>query len=1510
MRPTQPALEVLDRIESLELRSLEWGSTDGSLSELEAEALANSVSDNGEELLEQLIEANLIFELPRPNGEIRFRSRFGEMMRLLAANRQLFPGRPWQGSPELVSDFRVDRRRRRFPRRDRLPDVLLSEYGDAIAAGELGRSLWSALVGAPGLKLAGFQERAALRLATNVDDGGTIVTAGTGSGKTLAFYLPAMIRIGKAVDQNRWVKALAIYPRIELLKDQFAEAFAMARRVDGPMHEHGKRPISLGALYGATPSNATIESLKKAKWASRGGDFVCPWMRCPSCDSELVWRRDTLTKGKEVLDCVGETCGVKIDATQVVLTRQSQQQRPPDILFTTTEMLNQRLSDHWTRGLFGVGNPPGRRPFLALLDEVHTYEGTSGAQAALTLRRWRHLLRAPVSWVGLSATLTNAADFFADLCGAPSGKVVEITPSAEEFIEEGVEYQVLLRGNPAARASLLSTTIQTSMLLPRLLNPPEDTRAFGAFGQRAFLFTDDLDVTNRLFDDLRDAEAYTIFGKPDPARTPLASLRGVSDDAVTRDTQGQRWRVCEDIGHRLDQRLIVGRTTSQDGGVNHQANVVVATTALEVGFNDPQVGAVIQHKAPRGMASFLQRKGRAGRSRDMRPIMLTVLSDYGRDRAFFQAFEQLFDPILEAQSLPIQNPYILKMQAVFAFFDWLAERTVGPSKGWQWDLLSRPTSSTKDVLKATKRILGQIVQGKEATITDLRLWLEQSLSVDQETAESLLWEAPRSLLLEAVPTLVRRVFRNWQLAIPSDKGNLDLQLDFHPLPDFVPRNLFSDLALPEVRIIVPPATKFDEERVEAMPILQALNQFPPGRVSRRFAFERGALSHWIPIEPAPTEQIMEVGVLAEESEYIGTFVGRMNGGTNPEAVPVYRPWTMRLDRVTRSEALPSSNARHKWETDITPNGDALKIPFATRSSWGRYMSSVNFHLHRFRSSANVRRFSRAADAVLRTQRDEFHVETRFAGVKGEAAALGFELEVDGLRIELNLPEDSELAERVLPEAVKASARLAYLRDSFVGDNNLPLDFNEFQRGWIFEFLICALLTNAEEQVSDLESAIETVLDERNFDTTFDDVMSEVLEGSFLNEPADEDAVPLEEFDRDDEPTSAAMRDQEGPGRLRRSLRLQLSRPEVRSRVRAIAAQFISPDTAAYAAWLRRGILDTLGEAVMQACISAAPRKAVTEGLCVDIHDPPDSAVTEIWVTETTIGGAGVLEAFANRFSSEPNLFFTAIEAALSPTDLEEVDAGLRQILELAIRDKIVDAALGRLRSSQSHAERENLWSTLARDLARRGGVALSHALSVSVNNRLLRSGSGPLLDRLLYDVVQYWEDVEGRFGFSVEVREFCYIASKNPDLAEKVELFIQSSMPGGSGGISVLSALQSLLWPRAHEIRKRALQSYNPFRRSRSTDPALVRHLLLDRKVPVVKLGDDDWQQSLGSALAKQGSVQLAAPVDRSKDLRAEIIRLSATPVDVGILQFFPAVERIDRIPGQILATMTLREHN
>jgi hypothetical protein len=1512
------ALTLLDLIEAIEMRSLEWGFTDGSLSERETTTLAVRAATGGaaaDDVVEELINAHLLVEVPARSGEMRIRSRFAEMMRLLAANRQLFGNKPWQGAPSLVADFRVDRRPRRFPRRDRLPADVLQDNEASLAPTALRRALWTALTSLPGMKLAAFQERAALRLVNPTEDGGTIVTAGTGSGKTIAFYLPAMIRIGEAIGADHWVKAIAIYPRIELLKDQFGEAYRSARALDNALQTHDRRPLTIGALFAATPLRADPTELSRRNWTRRGDDFVCPWMRCPACEAELVWRGADIAAARERLHCAQRDCGSTVPENHIILTRSKLQRQPPDILFTTTEILNQRLSDHWMRGLFGVGLPAARQPLLALLDEVHTYEGATGAQAALTLRRWRHLLSAPISWVGLSATLGGASRFFADLTGANPDRVVEITPAPGEFEEQGAEYQILLRGDPASRASLLSTTIQTSMLVPRLLDPPAATAASGAFGRRAFLFTDDLDVTNRLFDDLRDAEAYTIFGKPDPQKSPLANIRRGGADAALRDVEGQRWRICEEIGHPLDRRLVVGRTTSQDAGVNQSANIVVATAALEVGFNDPLVGAVIQHKAPRGMASFLQRKGRAGRDRVMRPIMLTVLSDYGRDRAFYQAFEHLFDPTLEPQHLPIQNPYVLKIQAVFALFDWLGARTAGYEKAWQWEILSRPLLQAKPevraVLDRTKTILTRLVQGDDVVIDDLRSYLAGALRVSRVVVDSLLWEAPRSLLLEAVPTLARRVFRNWLLAMPSAGATKDLQIDYHPLPDFIPRNLFSDLALPEVSVVVPPATINHEERVEGMPILQALNQFAPGRVTRRFAHERGALSHWVPIDPAFPEQDRRITDYAAEHEFVGTFTGRLNDPAGDGPLLVFRPWTIRLDRAARSQALPSSNARLLWQSDIEANGDPLGVPVPLRSQWRRHVTAIDFHLHRFRSSVSVRRFARTVHANIRTLQDDFPVTLHFTSDDERPAAIGFELEVDGFRVDVELPAINDLTDTILSPEQRASARLAYLRDMFRRDPELPEDLNAFQRDWLFEFLVCALLSGAARDAATLQAAIDDLLHDDRLESVFRTVM-DALFGALPPSLPDDDDTDDADADDDGGPASAPAGGPtapRGPSRLQQALLLHLGRPIVRDRLRALAAQFVTPDQAAFQAWLRRLILDTLGEAMLQACIASAPRQATVDTLLVDIRDDPDEGLASIWISETTLGGAGVLEAFAERFSSEPRVFFTALEAALAPTDLELVDEGLRGILDLSLSDPAIADEMVRLRATQSHSERAIVWQSLSRRLTQRGGIDLSHALSVSLNNRLLRAGSGPELDRLLLDLQTHWDSLERRFGLSLGLREFAYIASTSGAIAQAVRHFLVATLPAAAiGHVTILSAITSLLWPRAHEIRQRALQSYNPFRGHRSTDPAIVRHLLLTRSIPTIDLSDADWEVRMTEAFAEQGTGRLKIEAGQAARLRAVLVRIVATPVGVGVLQFFPAVERFERAEGQLYVTLTLRE--
>ena len=78
------ALLLLDSVELIEMRSLEWGFTDGSLSENEVLDLANIAGAGnvpGDDLVEELIDTKLIFEIHTSSADVRIRSRFAEMMR-------------------------------------------------------------------------------------------------------------------------------------------------------------------------------------------------------------------------------------------------------------------------------------------------------------------------------------------------------------------------------------------------------------------------------------------------------------------------------------------------------------------------------------------------------------------------------------------------------------------------------------------------------------------------------------------------------------------------------------------------------------------------------------------------------------------------------------------------------------------------------------------------------------------------------------------------------------------------------------------------------------------------------------------------------------------------------------------------------------------------------------------------------------------------------------------------------------------------------------------------------------------------------------------------------------------------------------------------------------------------------------------------------------------------------------------------------------------------------------
>lgn len=194
------------------------------------------------DVLMELTRHAMLIEAPHPEGLTNvYRTRMGESAYLYRNLRQWFLGQSLDRSRTLVSDFRFIRRPRSYPMRDQFIGKLLPQWlqiPKLINALQLKAVIELLLDPNSNLHLAGFQARATARILQAYSEqrggssqaSGTIVCAGTGSGKTLSFYLPGLASLAADLlnDPTPRVRILAIYPRNELLKDQFMEAWGSA----------------------------------------------------------------------------------------------------------------------------------------------------------------------------------------------------------------------------------------------------------------------------------------------------------------------------------------------------------------------------------------------------------------------------------------------------------------------------------------------------------------------------------------------------------------------------------------------------------------------------------------------------------------------------------------------------------------------------------------------------------------------------------------------------------------------------------------------------------------------------------------------------------------------------------------------------------------------------------------------------------------------------------------------------------------------------------------------------------------------------------------------------------------------------------------------------------------------------------------------------------------------------------------------------------------------------------
>lgn len=1507
---------VLDQMEQREARLLSWGLVDAFLTGQELQEVIddalNAVTSfagltllHASDVLEKLLERTLVFDVGDEPGE-RFRSRMAEAVRLMFRLRQLFPKHAgpigWQNAPTLVADFRFIWRRRRYPKRTISADAAIAEIAEAVRDPETRSALDVLIRGyGPDFTLSKFQVAATKRILSGLDSAlpqATLVSAGTGSGKTLAFYLPAITRIGAHIRRDRpnsrWVKVLALYPRNELLKDQFAEVYAQARALDATLAAQGKRKILIATFFGPTPANMTVAEQgygdeKRGKWPDHRDGIICESLRCPTegCQGNLVWLNEDRRRNLENLRC--DACGHRIREDEIILTRERLKSQSPDILFTTTEMLNQRMADSETHHLFGLGAKAERPVELMLLDEVHTYSGRSGAQVAFLLRRWRMLLRKPVSFVGLSATLRDGAKFLAQLTGVPEQASVEITTVVSDMIYEGAEYMLALRGDPVSQTALMSTTIQAAMLTSRILDNPRERKSHGVFGERLFLFTDDLDVTNRTYFAMLDAEGRNSWGNFDTQNHPQGGLAILRRPAASllRKRHGQDWQAPLEIGHDLNggDRKAVGRVMSSDPGVGQNLDIVVATATLEVGFNDPLVGAVIQHKAPRDVAQFLQRKGRAGRSRRMRPWTIVVLSDYGRDRVAYQGYDLLFDPELAVRTLPTGNRYVRRIQSVYATLDYLGQQLDAASDGSVWRNLSGPTTWRPDtdrqarMVRAITRILDEPAERDRYAA-----YLGRALRLDEQEVALLLWDYPRPLLTEVLPTALRRLETAWR----TEGSSPETVVKNSPLPEFAPANLFSDLNLPEVLIALP-ARGGQTPAPQVMPILQAMRDFAPGRVSRRFALKHAAERHWVcpTLDTNPRQSVALASIM--DAEPLGDWAVAMDADIF--RYPVHRPLQIFTEQAP-PKVLDTSQARLEWRTQIVARASGLVLEMPQRDPWSSLVSEVRFFTHQNLAPAEVRRFAVASAAEIKYKDGSSAQKTFTFEADGSPAAVGFSLNTDALCLKLAYPEALWSSLGCEDSALYRAMRTARFHHQATRGPYLASVDNVFAREWLAHLLLAALSNEAIAKSIPLRQASENLATDLA-DLSLDATLTILFQSAVV----------------DDDDAHGNTQD-----KLRQSLSIHLANPAVIADLHSLAAILWTPVSQTWEPWLQERFSATIAAAVMSAIASLCPDIDV-ESLVADIdpgpREPDDvfasSPSCEVWISELSPGGNGLIEDVLKQYADDPRRFFSLMTAALRDNDFLLSDFQMVRFLEelkahpggdIAEATALYRSAYG---AQQSHVRFTELRQTLAGE-----GYVTFHAFIVAIANRILRPGSGPASDSFLLEALTRWSSEEVRLGVELDARVIAYRLARRADIdTALVDAGIE--VPTINPDQWRSAVIYSLLWPRGAHIRRSGLNLYSAFCDLPSAEPLLLKPYL-GRGLEVIAIQTEGWEEQCLARLASEGAASLVCPMSAASDLADAFSFLATNPVQADYISVYARVQAVRRVDNTFEIDLDIAE--
>lgn len=618
-----------------------------------------------------------------------------------------------------------------------------------------------------------------------------------------------------------------------------------------------------------------------------------------------------------------------------------------------------------------------------------------------------------------------------------------------------------------------------------------------------------------------------------------------------------------------------------------------------------------------------------------------------------------------------------------------------------------------------------------------------------------------------------------------------------------------------------------------------------------------------------------------------------------QTVEVFRPYSLVVD-LTPLDVQQSSNSFLEWHAEILPTAQGHTVDQPERGTrWPQVLKAIRVHAHHLGGPIELRRFAVGTRATVgRGRQNQTSYEIRFvsqASGSEEAAGLGFVADVDAVEVTFVYPPS--LYERCQSDpALLRGLRTARFRDAVRTSSALDGVANAFQRDWLSQAYLSAVTAETLRQGISIELAMELVRSGAS-GATITEALETILQWS---------------DEGDDDPDSTAHK---RPRRLDDLIHV-LADPVVPAVLHESASHLWRPLDEGWESWLRARFKVTLAAAMIEAAHSLCPRMsdgalladlgAVTSG---DTAQTLADGDDRFWLSETTIGGGGFVEELLAKYAEDPRRYFRFLDAALGGSDLESVSDDLGRVLAMVSsgsdeHNGLIEA-FEAIRIAASHEESVQAVTRLRTELSQRG-VLPGATLLVALNTRLLSPGTSVATDRFIAKLLQDWNTAEQRLGVDIDARVFALVKSAD----DALERALQVTPAGDSDAARAnwrFGVLRGILWPRGTQLRVENLRLRNPFEASQESDRLLLLSSVA-RTVEQVRVGATDWFSQLSDLLLREGTVELGAPVEESRQLAAALLYLGTEPIDSEAILVHPRVTGVIRDGDQLRATIELPE--